>query len=163
MGSRIDPLAEPAPLIRSVYAYAVYRVGDLVAADDVTGEVFERAVRYRKSFDPARGTPTSWLVGIARRVIAERLGRPPVDLGLELDESPDKVDVEASTIRRLDLHAAISRLSDRDRELIGLRYGADLTASQIARVVDSDTHRVEVALSRALSRLRLLTEELQRM
>jgi RNA polymerase sigma factor (sigma-70 family) len=163
MGSKMDPLAEPAPLIRSVYAYVAYRVGDQMAADDVTGDVFERAVRYRKSFNPSRGTPTSWLIGIARRVIAERLGRPPVDLGLELDESPDQFDVESSAVQRLDLHAAVSRLSERDRELIALRYGSDLTASQIAAVVGSDTHTVEVALSRALSRLRSLTEEMQRM
>ena len=163
MGSRMDPLAEPAPLIRSVYAYVVYRVGDQVAADDLTGEVFERAVRYRKSFDPARGTPTAWLIGIARRVIAERLGQPPIVLGAERDDAPDSVDVESTAIARLDLQASISRLSERDRELIALRYGSDLTASQIAGVIDSDTHTVEVALSRALSRLRSMTETMQRM
>jgi len=57
-------------------------------------------------------------------------------------------------VERLDLWAAVASLSERDRELIALRYGADLSAPQIAGLVDSETHPVEVALSRAVGRLR---------
>jgi DNA-directed RNA polymerase specialized sigma24 family protein len=45
-------------------------------------------------------------------------------------------------------------LSDRERELIALRYGADLTARRIGEIVGLQTHAVEVALQRALGRLR---------
>ena len=38
-----DPLADPEPLIRRVYAYVAYRIGDGPDAEDVTSEVFERA------------------------------------------------------------------------------------------------------------------------
>ena len=57
-------------------------------------------------------------------------------------------------MQRLDLQAAVAQLSERDRELIGLRYGADLTAAQIAELLESEPHAVEVSLSRAVSRLR---------
>ena len=66
-----DPLADPQPLIRRVYGYVAYRVGDGPDAEDVTSETFERALRYRESFDPRRGEPASWLIGIARRCIAD--------------------------------------------------------------------------------------------
>jgi len=62
--------------------------------------------------------------------------------------------VEAESVQRLDLQAAVAQLSERDRELIGLRYGADLTAAQIAELLESEPHAVEVSLSRAVSRLR---------
>ena len=52
---RRDPLANPRPLIRRVYAYVAYRIGDGADAEDVTSATFERALRYRASFDPARG------------------------------------------------------------------------------------------------------------
>ena len=43
---------------------------------------------------------------------------------------------------------------ERDRELIALRYGADLTARQIAELLGAKTNAIEVALHRALGRLR---------
>jgi RNA polymerase sigma factor (sigma-70 family) len=66
----------------------------------------------------------------------------------------DPLDVEGESVQRLDLQAAVAQLSERDRELIGLRYGADLTAAQIAELLESEPHAVEVSLSRAVSRLR---------
>ena len=62
-----DPLADPGPLIRRVYAYVAYRIGDGAEAEDITSEAFERALRYRDSYDPRRGEPVAWLIGIARR------------------------------------------------------------------------------------------------
>src|SRR6266511_3840403 len=68
-----DPLANPERLIRRVYAYAAYRLGDGPDAEDATSEAFERALRYRESFDPRKDEPVSWLIGIARRVVADQL------------------------------------------------------------------------------------------
>ncbi len=66
-----DPLADPAPLVRRVYAYVAYRLGDGPDAEDVTSEVFERALRYRESYDSRKGDPAAWLIGIARRCVAD--------------------------------------------------------------------------------------------
>ena len=55
--ARKDPLADPAPLIRRVYSYVAYRIGDGPDAEDLTSEVFERALKYRESYDPDRGGP----------------------------------------------------------------------------------------------------------
>ena len=125
-----DPLANPEPLIRRVYAYVAYRIGDGPDAEDVTSETFERALRYRDSYRSSKGEPVGWLIGIARRCIADAVkGR------LELAEpretaAPD--DVEADSIRRLDLAQTMAGLDERDRELLALRYGADLTARRSA-------------------------------
>ena len=54
---RVDPLANPEPLIRRVYSYVAYRVGDGPDAEDITSETFERAVRYKKTFDQRKGEP----------------------------------------------------------------------------------------------------------
>ncbi len=150
MGSR-DPFAQPEPLIRRVYAYAAYRLGHGPDAEDVAGETFERALRYRDSYDPARGEPAAWLIGIARRVIDDPRWRRelPVDAPEAVAEGP-----EAGSAERLDLQAAVALLSPGDRELIALRYGADLTARQIAPLVGMKTNAVEVALHRARTRLR---------
>jgi RNA polymerase sigma factor (sigma-70 family) len=149
----MDPLRNPEPLIRRVYAYVAYRIGDGPDAEDVTSDTFERALRYRRSYDASRGEPVSWLLGIARRCISdlftqrlELVDRPP--------EMPAPGDLEDDTARRLQLATAMSRLCQRDRELIAFKYGADLTARQIAEVLGLQTNAVEVALHRALGRLR---------
>jgi RNA polymerase sigma-70 factor, ECF subfamily len=148
-----DPLANPQPLIRRVYAYVAYRIGDGPDAEDVTSETFERALRYREGFDPRRGDPAAWLIGIARRCV--------VDAAMQRRETPMAALSESSveghgdaSLRRLDIAAAVAHLDERDRELVALRYGADLTARQIGELLDMRTNAVEVALHRALARLR---------
>lgn len=148
-----DPLSEPATLIPQVYAYAAYRLGDGPDAEDATSEVFERAIRYRKSYDHTKGEPVAWLLGIARRCVDAALAGRPRDRS-ELEETVDATSMEDDSVRRLTLAAALAHLSERDQELIALRYGAELTAAQIAQVMDMQTNAVEVALHRALSRLR---------
>jgi RNA polymerase sigma-70 factor, ECF subfamily len=151
-----DPLADPGPLIRRVYAYVAYRVGDGAEAEDLTSETFERALRYRDSYDSKRGEPVAWLIGIARRCIEGARLRP--ESLAEAVETADTIDVEAETVERLTLAQAVDRLDERDRELIALRYGSDLSARQIGELLDLRTNAVEVALHRALARLRKLLE-----
>lgn len=153
---RADPLANPAPLIKRVYAYVAYRVGDGPDAEDLTSETFERALRYKKSYDSSKGEPIAWLIGIARRCVE---GRPAsLELASEVVEAVDHRDLEDDALRRIALSGAVGRLEERDRDLIALRYGADLTARQIAELQGAKTNAVEVALHRALGRLRTQLE-----
>lgn len=153
-----DPLADPEPLIDRVYAYCAYRLGHGADAEDAASDAFERALRHRGSYDPRKGTPSAWLIGIARRciddVVAARL--PTVE------ELPARAAPDDDPVLRLDLAQTLARLDPHDRELIALRYGADLTARQIGELLQMRTHAVEVALHRALARLRREVERDQR-
>jgi RNA polymerase sigma-70 factor, ECF subfamily len=154
---RSDPFADLEPLIRRVYAYVAYRIGQGQDAEDVTSETFARAFRYRKSYDRSKGEPIAWLLGIARHCVDQaRQGTPEV-----LGETPETVDdggLEQRAITRLTLADALSTLGARDRELIALRYGGDLTAAQIGERLGMSTNAAEVALHRALDRLRVQME-----
>ena len=159
--ARSDPLADPAPLIRRVYAYVAYRVGDGPDAEDLTSEVFERALKYRGSYDPGRGGPLPWLIGIARRCVDGRRYIPAQANPADIEQATSN-DLEASALERLTLAGAVSALDDRGRELIALRYGADLSARQIGVVLGLKTNAVEVALHRALARVRAELEKQER-
>ena len=149
-----DPLAQPEPLFRRVYAYIAYRVGDRTQAEDLTSETFERALRYSGSYDARRGDPVAWLLGIARNCIYDAKLRPstvPLD---EAGEEAAVVDgIESLVVERVTLAQALATLADRDRELLALRYGADLRPREIADLLELRTNAVEVALSRARARL----------
>jgi RNA polymerase sigma factor (sigma-70 family) len=155
-----DPLANPEALIRRVYAYAAYRLGDGPDAEDVTSEVFERALRYRASYDRSKGEPVAWLLGIAARCTTAAFAARAAERSAptEVAELTDNRSFEEDSVRRLTMAAAVAQLGERDQELIALRYGADLTAAQIAAVTDSKTNAVEVALHRALERLRSILD-----
>ncbi len=148
-----DPLTNPRPLIERVYGYVAYRIGDGPEAEDVTSEVFERALRYRNSYDPAKGRPLSWLLGIATRCIQQHAASVSPDE--EVPDVADDFDLESDAIRRISVMTMVSKLDDRDRELVALRYGADLTARQVGEILGMKTNAVQVALHRALERIRL--------
>lgn len=156
---RRDPLANPEPLVRDVFAYVAYRTPTRADAEDVTSAVFERAVRYRDTYDHRRGPPIAWLIGIARTVLADEHARRRSHV--ELDETRSTADdsVEDDVPRRLDLQAAIAMLDLRSRELIVLRYGIGLSAKETGRILEMEPNAVDVALHRARSQLAALLKE----
>ena len=155
-----DPLAHPERLIRQVYAYVAYRIGAGSEAEDVTSETFERALRYRDSFDPRKGAPLAWLLGIARSTLAGRRVRVHAELDAEAAAGADDIDEQVAA--RLDLQAALERLEERYRELISLRYGADLSSKQIGELLGLAPGAVDVSLHRARERLRAALGEAER-
>jgi RNA polymerase sigma-70 factor (ECF subfamily) len=153
---RRHPLADPEPLIRRVYAYTAYRLGPGPDAEDVTSEVFERALRYEHTYDESKGDFVGWLLGIARRCVDQHLSSPDtVPLEPAATEAPQ--DLEAEVVERVALQDAMSELGDRDRELVSLHY-AGLNGGQIAELLDVRRNTIDVALHRALARLKAILE-----
>jgi RNA polymerase sigma-70 factor (ECF subfamily) len=155
---RNDPLRNPEELIERVYSYVAYRIGGGPDAEDITSETFERALRYRHSYDPAHGTPLAWVLGIARRCTNDALAARRGD-DVELVDTQAPGDLEAEAADRLELEGALAQLPSADVELLSLRYGADLSAKQIAEAVNSTPGAVRVALHRAHARLRAILED----
>lgn len=153
-----DPFANPEELVRRVYAYVAYRIGHGPDAEDVAGDVLERALRYRASFDRRKGDALSWLIGIARRQIEDQRTKRTFVLA-EPESVAAPGDLEEDTALRLTLAAAVAGLDARDRELIALRYGAGLNPREMAELLEVRRNAVDVALHRARARLRVLLEE----
>jgi len=147
-----DPFRDLDELVRRVYAYAAYRLGDGPDAEDVTSETFARALRRRETYDAAKGPPIAWLLGIARRCIGEATAARATPSPVA--ETGAAASFEDETLRGIEVAQAVAALPLRERELVALRYGADLTARQIGELVGMRTNAVEVALHRALRELR---------
>jgi len=154
-----DLVSQPETFIRRVYAYVAYRIGDGHDAEDVTSTAIERALRYRSSYDPRKGDALSWVIGIARTCVndhlRERTSNAQLDEGLAAP-----LNLEADVVQRLTVAAAVATLDDRDRDLIALRYGADLSTREIGKVLDMRANAVDVALHRTRERLRPELEHL---
>lgn len=153
---RGDPLARPEEALRRLYSYVAYRIGPGPDAEDVVSETVERALRYRSSYDRGKGSPAAWLIGIANRVMADASQARGREAVLdEAREEPMTDDFSHEIADSMSLAEAVAQLDPRSRDLIALRYGADLKAREIAALLGERTNTVEVALHRALARLRV--------
>lgn len=148
-----------------VYGFLAYRLGQRADAEDLTQLTFERALRAWSRFDPKRATPRTWLLAIARNLLIDhyrrRESRPedPTESDSLPEEIQDEGDWPANVGPSPDLVAGLATLTERDREVIGLRFGADLTGPEIADELGLTLANVQQILSRSLRRLRAQLEE----
>lgn len=146
-----------------LFAFLVYRTSDRALAEDLLGDVFERAFRGYDRYDPNRGGESTWLYAIAVNRLRDHHRRAQVEraalarVGSEAETAAvDPADVAVADRDRV--MQALAVLNDRDREIVALRFGADLTAPQIARATDQPLTTVEGRLFRALRRMRAVLE-----
>ena len=144
-----------------VYNYVRYRVGDAAAADDVTARIFERALASIGRYRPLRAPFSAWLFAIARNAVIDHLRARKRRRWLSLDvlrnqasDKPPPEQVAIHTETRAELLAALACLSERDRDLIALKFAAGLTNRRIAEITGLSANNVGVILYRAVRRLR---------
>lgn len=138
-----------------VYRYVLYLTRDPQAAEELTAETFERAVRLWHRFDPARGSERTWLCQIARTAAldhlrAEERRRRREERYSSLAERTQEL--EAHTLSPW-LRQALESLSAADREVIALRVILDLDPADAGRVLGISPSACTTRLSRALGRL----------
>jgi RNA polymerase sigma-70 factor (ECF subfamily) len=144
-----------------VYNYARYRVGDAQTADDVTAHIFERVLRRLGEYRPERRPFAAWLFAIARNAVNDHLRAQRRHPWLSLDALRDRAsaapppeEVVERDEGRSALLAAVARLSERERELVALKFAAGLTNRDMAALAGLSEANVGVILYRAVRRLR---------
>ena len=139
-------------------AFLVYRTGNRPVAEDILADTFERVLKARSRFDPRKASEKTWLYSIALNCLRDNARKQaaesraleravPVPAG---DARPATEEVED----RETLAGAMEKLSDEERESIALRYGADLTVPEIAKLTGEKLTTVEGRVYRALRKLR---------
>lgn len=148
---------------RVVYRYVRFRVSTRAVAEDVTSEVFFKALRSLDRYDAGRAAPRTWLLRIARNAVTDhfRALKRRGSLHVSLDRIPDLVADAASPEERILKEERIQALlngarslGENDREVLSLRYGAGLSNGEIAEMLDITVNAVAVRVHRALKRLR---------
>ena len=147
----------------SVYRYVRFRVATREAAEDVTSEVFMKALRSFERYDASLAAPRTWLLRIARNAVTDHLRalKRRGSLHVTLDRVPDLVaevpDQEERLLREERIQTLLNgnqTLSQSDQEILSLRYGAGLSNGEIAETLAITHNAVAVRLHRALKRLK---------
>jgi RNA polymerase sigma-70 factor (ECF subfamily) len=123
-------------------------------AEDIAQDALLRAWRRRSTLREA-DRRNQWLSTIVRNEAFRQHARvrPAPTSEIETYEGVEDAQVVA-TVECADLHAALRGLSERDRQLLELRYGEDLTQSAIAKRLGIPEGTVKVRLHRARDKLR---------
>jgi RNA polymerase sigma-70 factor (ECF subfamily) len=150
-------------LLPRLFHYFCYRTGDAHTAEELTALTLETAWEKRSRYQRQVGAFNDWVFGIARITAAQyfRSCRPVLPLE-EAAETPAPEMVEQLAERQLAfdrLYDLLRQFPDRERELVALKFGAELTNRQIARLRGLSESNVGTILSRVISKLRKLWEE----
>ena len=139
-----------------LFSFLAYRTGDRALAEDMLADAFERALRARGRFDRRKASQKTWLYAIALNVLRDHVRRAAAETrALERVGNPgEQADPLASVEHRDELGRAMSTLSAEEREAIALRFGADLTVPEIAKVLGEPLTTVEGRVYRALRKLK---------
>jgi RNA polymerase sigma-70 factor (ECF subfamily) len=144
-----------------VYNYIRYRCEDAETCDDLTAALFERALASIRQYNPKRAPFGAWLFAIARNTVnahlRAQLRRPVLPLEMAAGQpdqgtSPEEALIAIETENELLL--AMEHLSDRERDLLGLKFAARLTNRRIAEIVRLTESNVGIIIYRAIDKLR---------
>lgn len=152
-----------------LHAYALRRLHDRRAAEEVVQDTLVRAWRHADRFDPSRGSEAAWLFTIAGNLVVDRLrrrqARPVVDGGV------DPVEAESRAVGHLDepevdrileawqLAEAMAGLSDDHRDAIVLCHHRGHTMAEAAVILGVPPGTVKSRVFYGLRALRLRLQE----
>ena len=140
-----------------IYAYVIRRTGSRAEAEDITSEVFERALVNLPRFE-WRGVPlVAWLFRIAANAIADRRQQIERDSGDPPTDVPDES--ESATIeRRAMVFQLVERLPDLQRQVIEMRFVDGKSIREIAAELGRSEGAVKQLQLRAIENLRAQME-----
>ncbi len=143
------------PLLR----FLVYRTGDRALAEDLVADTFERVLTARSRFNRRKASERTWIYTIAlnllrdhqRRLVAGARAIEHSAVGAGSGPGTDAIE----HVENLDMiQRGLSQLAPEEREAVALRYGADLTLPEIAKVTGQKLSTIEGRVYRALRKLR---------
>jgi RNA polymerase sigma-70 factor, ECF subfamily len=146
-----------------VFRYISYRIPDVSTAEDLTSVVFEKALTKFQSFRPDKSSFSTWIFTIAGNTLIDHYRVNSKSQTVQLDDpvaatvpaseiSPEEESDRAEDI--LMLNSCLARLSSPEKEIISLKFGAEMTNRQIAKRLSLSESNVAVIIFRAVRKLR---------
>jgi RNA polymerase sigma-70 factor, ECF subfamily len=161
-GDRGAPLEELYARYESrLYGLGVKLLGDQGLAEELVQETFVRLWQQARRFDPARGTVSSFLFAIARRIAVD-LWRRPSSRPFEPEQAEAAAgagDPLDGVLQSLAVRDAMQSLSAPHRQILELFYGQDRKQSEIAELLGLPLGTVKTRSYYALRALKLALQE----
>lgn len=148
-----------------VYNYVRYHVRVPDEADDITGRIFEAALRSYSAYDAAKGPPQAWLFTIARNAVIDwartRNHRAEVPLEAAGDRDGGEPHPAAALERKEEaglLLQAVGTLDERSRDIIALKFSSGLNNREIAQLTGLGESNIGILVYRAVKKMQTFIE-----
>jgi len=149
---------------KNVYNYIAFRINNHHDVEELVSTVFEKAIRNWKKYNPNLSTE-AWLISIAKNTSIDYLRRKMRKHFVALDSiiefiSPSKQPEEVVVIGEENraLMKAMTKLKDKERQILSMKFATDLKHSEIAYILNISESNVGVITHRALKKLRQFME-----
>ena len=144
-----------------IFQYVNYRVGDRTAAEDLTSDIFNKALSNFTKYDSGKAAFSTWIFSIARNTLIDYYRRRSREQKFQ-KEAESKVvafstspEEEASRSEEIsELRECLSLLNPNEQELISLKFSSEMTNREIARIMGLSESNVGTILCRAIRKLR---------
>jgi RNA polymerase sigma-70 factor (ECF subfamily) len=139
--------------VHQVYAYVSRRAGNRAVAEDITSEVFQKALANLPRFQWRGVSIAAWLYRMAANAVADhwrRQGREATDPPPDLPDEHEHEELQ----RRVSLFQLVDRLPDLQRRVIELRFVEDKSVRDVAAALGRSEGAVKQLQLRALENLR---------
>jgi len=141
-----------------IYRFVYYKTFSKETAEDITSNVFHKALEKINSFASDKGTFSAWLYRIARNSVIDHYRTNKNDLSLEdvfevgVDErTPESIDA-LSALKTVQTY--LETLDARQREIITLRVWEEKSYKEIAEIIGGSEDSIKMAFSRGIRELR---------
>ena len=144
-----------------VYRYVNYRVGDRTTAEELTSDIFNKAINRFADFDPDIAGFSTWIFSIARNTLIDyyrergRAQKIENELKIKIEISGTSPEEAASRAEdRRKLRECLDRLKAGEKEIIALKFSGGMNNREIARLTGMSESNVGTILYRAIRKLR---------
>lgn len=142
-----------------IYRFVFNRVRDRVIAEDLTSEVFFKALRAIDRYRPTSKPFGAWLYQIATNTVIDhvRTRRSTLDLDEVVEQPARELPVDEQVARRDDVRRvwdAVAGLAEAQRLAISLKLGQDMHTSDIAACMGRSEGAVKLLIHRGLTAIR---------
>lgn len=145
-----------------VYNFIYARLKNTADADDITSITFMKMNENLELFNPSKAAFSTWLFKIASNAIVDHTRKVDRHQEAEWDEcfdpaAPEYNEPEAQVIgaeSNRELLKALGTLNARDRQIVELKFFADLDSKAIADIMSMSEGNVRVTIHRALAKLK---------
>jgi len=146
-----------------VYRYVYHRLGNAPDAEDVTGLIFMKALEAMPTYQSKRSSFAPWLFRIARNAVIDHYRRRRKLSAFDEVELPSKDGDPALDVlnaeRRAELRVLVEHLSEDQRDVVLMRYSADLSFPEIAITLNKNEPAVRMLLHRGLRKLKAVMDD----
>lgn len=148
-----------------VYRYTYHRLGNAADAEDVTGLVFMKALEGLASYQSGRSGFAPWLFRITRNAVIDHYRRRKKQSSFDQVEhessGTDPVSHILGNEQRHELRQLVTHLSQEQREVLLMRYAAELSFGEIAATLKKNEAAVRMLLHRGLRKMKAVMDDEQ--